>query len=67
MSSQSETVDRIRQERESLARHLDELETVVREKPRRWFYDNLPRIVASSFGASLLIGFATANRRIRRY
>lgn len=63
MESQSESVERIRHEREALAQHLNELESIVREEPRRWFFDNLPRFIGGAFGASLLVGFVTANRR----
>jgi hypothetical protein len=66
MGSESNAIaEHIRDEREQLGRDLRELESMVREEPRRWFNDNLPRIVVTAFGAFFLIGFFGANRRRR--
>jgi hypothetical protein len=64
--TRSAAIERIHREREVLAKNLNELESLVRQEPKRWFLDNLPRIMAGAFGTSALLGFMVANRRVQR-
>jgi len=67
MGAQSNAIaEHIRLEREELGRDIRELDSLVREEPKRWLQENLGRIVAASFGALLLIGFVITSRRHRR-
>jgi hypothetical protein len=68
MGAQSNAIaEHIRLEREELGRDIRELDSLVREEPKRWLQENLGRIAAASFGALLLIGFVITSRRHRRY
>ncbi len=68
MGTESNAIaEHIRLEREELGRDIRELEALVRAEPKRWLDENLWRIAAAAFGASLLIGFALTSRRHRRY
>ncbi len=66
MGSQPNAIaEHIRDEREQLSRDLEELQTMVRQEPKRWLDENLPRMLGIAFGAFFLIGLATADRRVR--
>lgn len=68
MGSQSNALaEHIRNEREELGRDIKQLETMMREEPKRWFNRNLPRILATAFGVFFLIGLTGASRRVRGY
>lgn len=68
MGSQSNAItNHIREERERLGRDLDELQSMVRQEPKRWLDENLPRILGIAFGAFFLIGLTSADRRVRGY
>jgi hypothetical protein len=68
MGSQSNAIaEHIREEREQLGRDLDELQSIVREQPKRWVDENLPRFLGITFGAFFLIGLLGADRRVRGY
>jgi hypothetical protein len=57
--------ERIEAEREELGKDIQEIESRVREEPRRWLEMNLPRLAGAAFGMFFLIGFASARRRHR--
>ena len=60
-------VEHIREEREELGRDIRQLEAIVRDEPKRYLHQNLPRFLGIVFGALFLIGFAMTSRRTRRY
>lgn len=68
MGAQSNAIaEHIREERDELGRDIRDLEAMVREEPKRYLHQNLPRFIGIVFGALFLIGFALANRRSYRY
>jgi hypothetical protein len=67
MGAESNAIaEHIRLEREELGRDIRELDSLVREEPKRWLQENLGRIAAATFGALLLLGFMITSRRHRR-
>jgi len=67
MGAESNAIaEHIRLQREELGRDIRELDSLVREEPKRWLQENLGRIAAATFGALLLLGFMITSRRRRR-
>ena len=64
MGTQSDQIAaHIEQEREQLTQDIRQLETQVREEPKRFFRENAWQILGIAFAACFVIGFLSTRSR----